>query len=149
VIDDAVKRIGKAKKAAQPRERDLLQFRSRWRRAPKHRLLIERRRQKFSQHAGRARRGGEVREEAGVIPVRQRGNEDAFEVRKDLIEAFAGFGSALRQGATHLAWRDARQDGVPLGATQIVGDPLHEGVPVAAELGGVHLVSSWWFVVGG
>src|SRR4029450_13118586 len=144
VVHDALTCAEKTEETAQPRQRDLLELGSRGRGAPQHCLLIERCRQKLREDAGRARRGGEVREEPGMVPVRQRWNENAFEVRKDLVEAFAGFGAALRQRATHLAWRDARQNGVPLRSTQIGSDPLHERVPVAPEFGGVHLVSSWW-----
>src|SRR4029434_9220466 len=117
VVDDALKCAGKTEETAQPRQRDLLELGSRGRGAPQHSLLIERCRQKLREDAGRARRGGEVREEPGMVPVRQRWNENAFEVRKDLVEAFAGFGAVLRQRATHLTWHDARQNGVPLRST--------------------------------
>ena len=69
--------------------------------------------------------------------MRQRGNEDAFEVRKDLVKAFALFGPMLGERAAHLARCDARQHRIPLRSTEVGRNPLHERVPVAPEFGRV------------
>ena len=73
-----------------------------------------------------------------MVPVRQRGDEHALEVVEDALERLAAFGRAVGQRAAHLTGRDARQDRVPLGATQVLGDPFHQRVAVSPELRGVH-----------
>ena len=71
VVDDALERVGQAHQLPQPAERDRLEFGRRRRRAPEHRLLVERRRQELGEHAGRAGGNREVGQEPRVVPVRQ------------------------------------------------------------------------------
>ena len=86
VVDHAFESVGQADQLAEPAERDRLELGGGRRRAPQHRLLVERGRQKFGEDAGRARRDGEVREEARMVPVGEAGHEHALEVGHDGVE---------------------------------------------------------------
>jgi hypothetical protein len=69
-----------------------------------------------------------------MVPVGQRGHQNAFEVPEDPIERFTGFGSGVGQRVANLARCDARQDGVGLGVAKVLGDPFYERMAVAPEL---------------
>src|SRR5439155_15539453 len=138
VVDDAFERVGQAEKAAQPGKRDLFEFGRGGRRPPEHRLLIKRGREKFGEHAGGARRRRKVREKSRMVPVRQGGDQYALEVLENILERLAMFGSVVRQRVANVARRDARQDRITLGPTQVGGDPLHQRVAVAPKLSRIH-----------
>ena len=61
-----------------------------------------------------------------------------LEIRKDGVERLALFGSSSGQRPAHVARRHTRKHRVALGPRQIVRNPLHERVAVAAEIGGIH-----------
>ena len=70
--------------------------------------------------------------------MRQGGDQDALEVLENILERLAKFGSVVRQRVANVARRDAWQNRITLGATQVGGDPLHQRVAVAPELSGIH-----------
>ena len=76
VVDDAGEFVGQAKQLPQPRERHFLELGGRRGGAPQHGLHVERGRQELGEHAGPAAGDGEVREEAGMVPVRDAGEDD-------------------------------------------------------------------------
>ena len=82
-----------------------------------------------------------------MVPVRQGGDQDALEIRENILERLAMFGSVVRQRVANVTRCDPRQDRVTLGATQVGGDPLHQRVAVALEFGRIH--TGWSLVVGG
>ena len=73
-----------------------------------------------------------------MVPVRERGHEDALEVVEDRFERLATFRRTIRQRVANVTGRDARQDRITLGVAQVLGDPLHQGVAMAPELRRVH-----------
>src|SRR5687767_4920949 len=73
-----------------------------------------------------------------MVPVCQCRNDHALEIAQDVVERFALFGRGGRKGAPHVAGRYTRQDGIPIGAGEVLGDPVDEAVAVAAEFVGVH-----------
>ena len=123
---------------AQPPERDLLELGGRGRRAPQHRLLVERGGQKLREDARLARGNGEVAEEARVVPVGQRRDEHPLEVREDGVERLAMFGGFSGQRPADVAGRHAGQNRVALRPREVFSDPVDERVAVPPEVGGIH-----------
>ena len=73
-----------------------------------------------------------------MVPVRQAGDEDPFEVRHDGLERLGLFGCAIGQRRGYLARFDPGEDGVLLGMLQVIGDPVDELVPRATERVWIH-----------
>ena len=122
VVDHALERVGQAEQLPQPAERHLLELGRRRRGAPQHRLLVERGGQELGEDAGRAAGDGEVGEEAGMVPVRDAGQDDALEVGEDRVERLAVLGRARRErvGGSRRAVRAKGPDSGP----GVRGSPL-------------------------
>ena len=143
VVDHAFESRRQADQLAQPAERHGFELRGRRRRAPQHRLLVERRRQELGEDAGRAGRDREVGEEAGMIPVRQAGHEHALEVghdRRRTVRRLPARWRAARPRCRRASTRD--ENGIALDVLEVVGDPVDELVAVAPEICGVHARAS-------
>lgn len=69
-----------------------------------------------------------------MIPVSESGNDDAFEVAEDRVEAFTAFGGARRERIPDLAGADARQDRIAIRLFEIVGDPVRDAMRLLAEV---------------
>ena len=77
-----------------------------------------------------------------MVPVRQARDEHALEVGHDGVERFAVFRRGAGSAARDVARLDARQDRIPLGVFEVVGNPVDELVTVAPEVGRVHAAAS-------
>jgi hypothetical protein len=133
VVDHALERRRQAHQIAQPAERDFLELGRRRRGTPQHRLLVEPRAQHLGEDAGAAGAGVEVSKETRMVPVRQAGDDDALEVREDVVERFAMLRRARGQRASHVARRHARQDRIAFGLGEVIGEPVDDAVAFAAE----------------
>jgi hypothetical protein len=69
-----------------------------------------------------------------MIPVREAGNDDAFEVAEDRFEAFAAFWRARGESIPDLAGADTRQDRIAIRLLEIIGDPVRQAMRVQAEV---------------
>ena len=107
VVDDTFECVRQADQLPQPAERHGFELGRRRRGPPQHRLLIERRRKELGEDAGRAGGDCEIREEAGMVPVRQAGHEHALEVGHDRLERFTVLGSGAWQRVDDVAGFDA------------------------------------------
>ena len=143
VVDDAFECPGQPDQLAQPAERHLFELGRGGRRAPQHRLLIERGGQEIGEHAGSAAGDREVRHEARMIPVREAGHEHAFEVAHDLLERLGIFRRLRRERIDDVARPHAREDRVLVGVFQVVRDPVDERVAVFTEIVGVQSTSAF------
>ena len=63
----------------------------------------------------------------------QAGDEHALEVGHDGAEGLGFLRRLEREGCRDLPWSDLGQHRVALGVLQVLGDPVHELVPVAPE----------------
>ena len=134
VVDHAFELGRQPEQLPQPAERHLFQLGRRRRRAPEHGLHVQGARQQLRQHAGRAAGDGEVGEEAGMVPVRDAGQEDALEVGEDGVERLAGLRGGRRELRADLPRPGAGQHGVAVVLTEVGRDPVDEVAPVTPEL---------------
>jgi len=134
VVDDTLERVGQADETPQPAKRHGFELGGGGRGPPQHRLLIERRREKLGEHAGRAGGNREVREEAGMIPVGDRRQDQAIEVRDHAVEGLGVLRRFRRQGVAQLAWTVGGEHAVLADVLEVARDPLDEFVRVAPEL---------------
>src|SRR5262249_47506659 len=118
VVDHSLEGLGEPDQLPQPREGDLLQLGRRRRSPPEHRLLVERRAEHLAHHPGTARRYREVAEEARVVPVRRRRDDQALEVVEYLPEILASEGSFRWERPDEVTRRDLREDGEALRARE-------------------------------
>jgi hypothetical protein len=72
--------------------------------------------------------------EVGRLPVRDAGKDDALDVAENLVEGFALFRRVGRQLRANFSRLHSRQNREALDAGLVVGDPVHDGVALAAEL---------------
>ena len=138
VVDHTFERVGQADEPPEPRERDRFELGRRWRRAPQHRLLIERGAQKIREHARRAGGGREVGQKSRMVPVRQPGHEHALEIGHDRVEWLPLFGCVRGKRRHDLSGPDPRQHRIFVGVLEILGDPVDEVVAVAPKGRRVH-----------
>ena len=89
VVDDSLEVATQAEQLPEPAKRDLFELRRRRRRPPQHRLNVERGGQELREDAGRAAGDREIGEEAGMVPVRDAGNQHPLEIGKDGVEGLA------------------------------------------------------------
>src|SRR4029079_12133888 len=134
VVDDAVEGVGQADQPLQPAQRDLLELGCRRRRAPQHRLLVERRREKLAEDAGGAAGDGEVGEEAGMVPVRDAGKDDALEVGEDRVEVFAALRRVRGERVADRAGPYTRKDWIAGRILEVIRYPVRESVRLLAEV---------------
>ena len=119
---------------AEPRERELLEFGDRRRRAPEHAVGVHRRRQQLREDARVRRRDAEVGEEARVVPVRDARQQHAVEVGEHVGERLGRLGRRGRQARADLARLDRRHHVALADALEVVGRPVDRGVAVGPEL---------------
>ena len=83
-----------------------------------------------------------------MIPVRQRRNEDAFEVRKDFVERLADIRRRCGQRLADVPGRHLRQHRVDvILMLEVFSDPVDERVAVTPELVAVHQMNRGWRIV--
>jgi hypothetical protein len=103
IVDDAVQAAIESEQIAQPREHDVFEFGRGGRRAPEHRVDVERGNQRLGDHGDRARADCEIREKARVVPVGDAGQNEALEIVEDRIEGLAFFGRPLGERPDEVA----------------------------------------------
>ncbi len=81
----------------------------------------------------------EVGVEVGRLPVRDARKDDTLDVAENLVEGFALLRRVWWQLRANFSWLHARQHREAFDAGMIVGDPVHDGVALAAELLGRHV----------
>ena len=84
-----------------------------------------------------------VRWKVGVevrrLPVRDARKDDALDVAENLVEGFALLRRAWWQLRANFSRLHARQNREAFNSGMVVGDPVHDGVALAAELLGRHV----------
>ena len=96
-------------------------------------------RDEVAEHGGEVGVGGEVGEEAGVVPVRDARQDDAVEVGDDAREAVGLLRAARRAAAPRTSPGCTRLiTGQLADVLAVVGDPVDQLVAERAELVGVH-----------
>ena len=73
-----------------------------------------------------------------MVPVRQAGNENSFEVGQDRVEMFGVFGRLGWKRRRDVTRLDARENRVPFRMLEIRRDPLDELVAVSSKRLRVH-----------
>ena len=135
VVDDAFEGLRQPDQPSQPGERHRLELRRGRRRAPEHRLLVERRRQELGEHPGRAARDREVGEEPRVVPVGQSGHQDSLEVGHHRVDGPDPPVRDRQRG--EISPGLTRASTGRFDAIEIVGDPIDQRVAVPAKGVGV------------
>ena len=77
-----------------------------------------------------------------MVPMREAGNQHPLEVRHDRIERFGIFRRGVGERGGDLARLHTREHRVSLRMIEIIGDPVHEHVPVSTEGVGIHETAS-------
>ena len=97
---------------------------------PAHALHAEAGRGELAEDRRVADVGGEVGEEARVLPVGEAGHDDAVEVGEHVGERLGRGGRVLGQHGADVAGLHLAADRVLLDPLQVVGDPVDQGVAV-------------------
>ena len=130
--------VGEAEQLGHPVEHEGLDLGAGRARGPRHAVHPEAGRGQVTQDRRVAGVGGEVGEEAGVLPVGQAGDDDPIEVGEHRVEGLGlgrGVGGEL---VAHPAGLRRGGDGEPLDPLEVVGDPVDERVALLAEVLGGH-----------
>ena len=130
--------VGQAEQLGHPVEHERLDLGAGRARGPRHAVHPEAGRGQVTQDRRIAGVGGEVGEEAGVLPVGQAGDDDPIEVGEHGVEGLGlgrGVGGEL---VAHPAGLGRGGDGEPLDPLEVVGDPVDERVALLAEVLGGH-----------
>ena len=133
---------GRAEEVGEPVQDVLLELGGSRAGHPGHALDAEARGDQVAEHGRPGGVGGEVAEEAGVLPVRDAGQHDPVEVGEDGGERLALLGRGAGQGRADLAGGDLRAHRQRVDPGPVVGDPVDDLVAVLAELLGSH-VRNW------
>src|SRR5580765_5610914 len=99
---------------------------------------MERRRQRLGKHTRRARGDREVPEKAGMVPVGEAGDEDAFEVGEDGAEGFGILRRLLWKRCGDVARLYAGEYRISIRVFEVIGDPVDQLVTMPAEVIGLH-----------
>ena len=139
VVDDPLERVRQPEQAPEPAQGHLFELGHRRGGAPQHPLSIERRAQELGEHAGAAGADREVREEPGMVPVGQAGDDQPFDVVPDGAPRLAVGRRLRRQGPADLPRLHPGQHRVPLGLFQIPADPVDQLVTRLPERRRIHV----------
>ena len=123
ILDDALEPLRQPEGLAHPVDHAGLDLGSRGRGLPEHALGRHGRRQALRDHRGGRGIGGEVGEEAGVLPVRHAPRHDALEVGEDRLHVHRLFRWSCRQHGSDLARRGLRPNGPLIERGQVLGAP--------------------------
>ena len=134
VLDVAVPAFREAEELAHPVDDAELELGRGGRSAPDERNLVQRRRDQLREDARLRRRDREVREEARVLPVRERGQEQLVEVAEHVGERLGLLGRRRRQLRRQLAGRDLREHRQLGHALEVARRPLERGRAVFPEV---------------
>src|SRR5690606_13951931 len=74
-----------------------------------------------------------------MVPMRDGGQDDVFEVAEDGVERFAVRRGAIGQLLLEIAWSYPGKDRVSGRVGEVIGDPVGEAVRLATELLGIHV----------
>jgi len=84
----------------------------------------------------------EIGHEAGMVPERRSGHDEALEIGEDGGHRLAALGAAGGQSVGELAGLDGGQHGIALGMRQVIGDPIDCAMAVDAEFFRSHETSA-------
>ena len=131
---------GSPRALAQPADDHVLELGADRRRAPQHRVLAEHRRDASRPGCpGREADRREVREEAGVLPVRRVGLAPGAPRRRGSPRSARGLGRLWRQPVAMRAGLDRGQDRELLDALEVVREQVDDLVRGRPELLGAHV----------
>jgi hypothetical protein len=136
IEDDSEVVIGKTDPLTKPVEDDYFEFRDGRGGFPKDAVGVERGGEELGKDSRSGRRGGEVSEEAGVIPVGDGGEDNIFEVGEGQIEGFGLLGPGGGESVHELTRGGTGEDRILLGVLQVGGNPVDELMAEAIELAG-------------
>ena len=105
--------------------------------APEDRDLVQRRRDQLGEDPRLRGGDGEVGEEARVLPVRERRDDQLVEVAEDVRERLAGLGRRDRELRRQLARLDLREHRQLVDALEIAGRPVERRGAVLPEAHGL------------
>jgi hypothetical protein len=69
-----------------------------------------------------------------MVPVRQAGDDDPFEIGEDCVERFAAFRRAIGKRRADVSRLDARKNRVTIGLLEIIRDPVGDAIRVLPEV---------------
>ena len=126
VLDHAAPRRRKPEHLPEPVGDDLFDFCQRWARLPGEADHAEAGADDVAEHAREQRVGGEIAEEARMLPKRKARNDEAIEIRDRRAKVLRLVGRRGGQGVADLAWPGFRHHR-PVGqAFMIVGEPVDQ-----------------------
>ena len=133
VLDVPVPPFGQAEQLSHPVDRPELELGGRRRRAPRDRHLLHGRGEELGEDPRLRCRDREVREEARVLPVGERGNDELVEVTQDVRERLRLLRRRCRELCRQLARCGAAENRQLADAVEVVRGPVDGGVAVLAE----------------
>jgi hypothetical protein len=133
VLDVPVPAGGKPEQLREPGQGHLLELGRGRRGPPENRDVVERRRQQLGEDPGLRGGGGEVGEEARMLPVRDTRQQELLQIAKDVGEGLRPLRRLGREPSADLARVDPRQDGKLAHPLQVARDPLERGEAVLTE----------------
>jgi hypothetical protein len=141
VVDDAEEVRRQAEGVAQPAQGERFELGQCRRRLPEHAIRVERGAEQLAEDAGLRAGDAEVGEKAGVIPVRDAGEDLLLELAQQLVIRLAAVRRTIVELPLHIARLHAREHGKGVDVLEIVGDPVDGFVRGFAERsrGGVEL----------
>ena len=124
---------GRPSICAQPVQDHELQLGGRGRGLPEHAVDVEGGGQHLGQDGGGGGGVGEVGEEAGMVPVREAGDDEPLHVGQDARQRLGPAGGAAGMRGPHVARPDPGQHGVAARPPRVAGDPVHQAAAFRAE----------------
>src|SRR5581483_5522945 len=103
---------------------------------PRHRVHVQRRNEQLGEDARLGARVRKPREEARVVPVRERREDQLVEIAQHVRERLAALGRRSRQGGAHRAWLDGRRDAAFADRPQVRVRPVGCAIEVLAKCHG-------------
>ncbi len=142
VLDNAAADAGRQESLRQPEHRDepvehvRFQFGTGWTGGPEHSLHAESRGEQVTKNRCV---GGKITKEIRRLPVRDSGQNDTVNIGEDLRERFALLRRVRRQLSADFSRLHARQHRKAFHAGVVIGNPIDDGMAVAAEFFGRHV----------
>ena len=131
--------FGQPQHGDQPIEHVRFKFRACRTGGPEHALHAQSGGKQIAENGGPGGVRGKVGVEVGRLPVRDAGKDDALDVAENLIEGFALLRCFWWQLRANFSRLHARQNRKAFDAGMVVGDPVHDGVALPAEIFGRHV----------
>ena len=126
--------LRQAEQLVHPVDHQRFDLRARRARDPAHALHPEAGRQQVPEDCGVRRVGGEVGEEAGVLPMGQARHDHALGVGHHRVEAVGRRGRVLLELGTNFAGLHCRRHSLLLDVLDVVSDPVDQLVAMLLEI---------------